>query len=88
MSRNKFDPGPIPIQLLNQGNPAADISEIVPQKCAVCGGEFFIKVFRVGIIPQFAPKNRTGQELRGETPTLICHACGHEFGSPKNITPQ
>jgi hypothetical protein len=59
-----------------------DISQAVQKQCAKCKGDYFDKVFRIGMISPMAPGNKTGQEIRVEYQTYLCRLCGREFGAP------
>ncbi len=59
-----------------------DVTEAVPKVCDKCKGEHFDKVYRLGMIPKMAIRNKTGQEIRVEYQTFLCRSCGHEFGVP------
>ncbi len=58
-----------------------DIKEAEQKVCNACGWEFFDKIYRMGIISQFAQGNKTKMEVMVEYPTYICRACGWEFGT-------
>ena len=80
--RRMMGNGTIPMMVPTVGQVQPfDISEAVPKPC-FCGGEYFNKVCRMGLISPVAPKNLTGQEIRVEFWAYLCRQCGHEFGKP------
>jgi len=71
---------PMMVPPMRQAEPF-DISEAVRRQCIKCGGEYFDKAFRLGLISPVATRNLTGQEVRVQYETYLCRACGHEFGT-------
>ena len=64
-----------------------DITEATPKICE-CGGLFFDKVFRMGLISALAPSNQLRRDIPVEYPTYICRACGIElFNKSKSDLP-
>ena len=72
---------PVMVPPMRQVDPF-DISEAVRRQCIKCGGEYFDKAFRLGLISPVASRNLTGQEVRVQYETYLCRGCDHEFGAP------
>lgn len=59
-----------------------DLSEATMKPCP-CGCEFYDKVFRMGIISQFAQSNKLKKDIPVEFAAHLCRDCGLEFGKEK-----
>ena len=62
-----------------QQQPQFDIREALPKKCPQCGCELFEGLYRLGVIPSMAIRNRTGQDLLIKTEAYLCWECGAEY---------
>ena len=60
-----------------------DLSEATMKICNGCKSEFFDKVFRMGVISQFASKNLLKKDIPVEFTAHLCRDCGLEFGKEK-----
>lgn len=56
-----------------------DIKEAERKNCNACDSELFDKVYKMGLISQFALGNKTQMDIPIEYATYICRACGWEF---------
>lgn len=55
-----------------------DITQASRRVCE-CGGEYFDKVMRLGVVSKMASGNRTGQDVIVELYCYLCRKCGVEF---------
>ena len=79
-NKRKVIPMPIP-GIGGQQQLPFDVSQTERKICKACKSEFFDKVYRMGLISQFATGNKTKMNIPVEYPTYICRACGWEFGT-------
>ena len=80
MNDKKIPPFPIPgIGGAGPQQVQVDVSEAKPIICLGCQCVFFDKVFRMGLISQFAPGNKLGKDIPVEYPAYLCRDCGLEI---------
>jgi len=71
---------PMPIPGIGGGQQLPfDLKQAERKVCKACGWEIFEKVYRMGIISQFAQGNKTQMDVTVEYPAYVCRACGWEF---------
>lgn len=58
-----------------------DVKQAERKVCEACGWEMFDKVYRMGMISQFAQGNTTKMNIPVEYPIYVCRACGWEFNT-------
>ena len=62
-----------------------DPSDVTPRFCEQCKHELFDVAYRYGVVSALSPKNPTGKDIPIKTETLLCRACGWEFGKKPEI---
>ena len=58
-----------------------DMTQAERKVCKACGWEMFDKVYRIGMISQFATGNTLKKDIPVEYPVYVCRACGWEFNT-------
>lgn len=61
--------------------PSFDLKEAEHKICESCQSEIFEKLYRLGMISQFASGNKTKMDITVEYPVYVCRDCGWEFGT-------
>lgn len=76
--RHKGIPFPVPAIGGKQQLPF-DVKQAEKRVCNACKSELFDKVYRMGMISQFASGNTTKKDIPIEYSIYVCRECGHEF---------
>ena len=71
---------PLPVPAIGGGQkPPFDVSQAQRKACNACQSALFDKVYRMGMISQFASGNTTKMDITVEYPIYVCRECGWEF---------